>query len=303
MKKRIAWMMLVLMIGTLMGCAGAPEETTLPPETTPPTETVIPETTVPPTTEPQAPSGFVSLNEIIAGTDITMSMEGETIRLSEDGLTIEMSIHRKEVYRNGYIAGIMKDKPIMEDGLVYIHEDFVRSFFCGNSADDVSMFHGTQFFADEVIAALEDPEGSAFNAKLLEEVCLPASMGIEIPNIDPGRIFSETPMSELSGELVNELRMYGYTGDHVYGEYAMIVKSRTTDEDGQQGEQAILDRMTDEQEAFFAEKNIQLADYYDLHSWFQGGFAYASDEELIEALETCYKTKLALSLGWEYPET
>ena len=304
MKKMLLWTMVVLTVFGLSGCAGQPEETTLPTETAIPVETSVPETTVPPTTEVRMPAGYVCLNELLEGTDIAMTAGGQTVTLSEDGLSVELSTYSKEVLRRGYIIGIMKDLPLISGDQVYIREDFFRQFFCKAGAEEVSLFHGTPFFADEVIAALEQPDASAFQTKLVAQVCLPASMGIEIPRIDPARIFSENPMSGYSDALNAELKGYGYNGDYVYGEYAVIVASCSGKaEDPSGGEQAILERMTDEQEAFFGEKQIQLTDFYDLNSWFQGSFTERTDQELIEALETCYRSKLALSLGWEYPET
>lgn len=305
MKKMIVCMMAVLLMLGLWGCAGEPAETTLPTETALPAETepVIPETTVPPATEPKTPVGYVPLNEMLEGSDIVLTVEGENVTLTEDGLTVELSADKKEVYRRGYIAGVMEQTPVLDGDLVYIHREFFDSFFCKEGTDTVSLFHGSQFFADEVIAALEQPDASTFHIKLAAEVCLPGSMGIEVPRIDPERIFSENPMSNYSDMLNQELKGYGYDGDYVFGEYAIIVQTKNRQKPSDaESIQAILDRMTDEQEAFFAEKQIQLTDYYDLNSWFQGGFMDASDEDLIDALETCYKAKLSLSLGWEYPE-
>lgn len=304
MKKMLLWTMLILMACGMLGCAGQPEDTTLNTNTTIPVETSVPETTVPSATEIRMPAGYVCLNELIEGTDITMTAGDQTITLSEDGLTVELASSGKEVRRGGYIVGVMKDVPLIADDRVYIREDFFRDFFCKAGSGEVSLFHGPPFFADEVIAALEQPDASDFQIKLAAQVFLPTSMGIEIPRIDPARIFSENPMSSYSDVLTHELEGYGYTGDYVYGEYVVIVESRSEKTaDPANGEQAILDRMTEEQEAFFAEKQIQLADFYDLNSWFHGGFMEHTDQELIEALETCYRSKLALSLGWEYPET
>ena len=60
-------------------------------------------------------------------------------------------------------------------------------------------------------------------------------------------------------------------------------------------------RMTEDQKSFMEEKQIHMSDYGDLFNWFYGDFTTRSDEELRDALEECYRTRLALSLGWEYP--
>lgn len=310
MKKIISLLLALTVLLSMAGCGADPAETTLPSQTTQPSvsqpivpESTTPSETLPPeTTEPPVPSTHLNLNQHIAGSDITMTIDGETVVLSEDGLTVEFSINSREVYRGGYIMGLMMENPILEDGVVYIREDFFRYFFCKEGSEEVSLFHGVLFFPEEIRSALEHGEESPFNTKMLAQVCLPTSMGIQIPRIEPGRVFQDTPLSELNRELTTELQGCGYFGNYTYSEYTVIVDTLTGKINDRSDEDAIHPLMREDQVVFFEEKQIQLDDFWYLYKWFYGDFTSRSDEELIACLETCYRSNLLLSLGWEYPE-
>ena len=310
MKKLIALILTAAMILTLIGCGTTPDETSQP---TVPAGTTVPDPTIPETTQSVIPTAYVPAEEMLKGSVIEMTVEEDTILLSECDLTLEMTTGSNLVYRKGYVAAVMKSEPIIHEGVVYLHEDFFQMYLRREDSDTLSLFHGVLFHPDEVVDALEHPQASGFNVKLLQEVFLPSSMGIEIPRIDQGRIFQDTPLSQYQG-LAGELKGYGYEGTFTYGEYTVIVNAQTLKAAGiaddtvttvgeyNRQQREVDERMTDEQKAFMEEKQIQLADYGYLFKWFNGGFMEYSDEELRAALEECYKTDLWLMLEWEYRE-
>lgn len=313
MKKNAAFILTALMLLTLCACGQQTPETTAP--TTIPVETTLPvEPTVPETTQPVIPASYIPAEEMIKDSAIELTVEGNKILLTECGLTLEMTTDSNLVYRKGYIAAVMKGEPIIHEGVVYLHEDFFRMYLCRDYTDPVSLFHGVLFHPEEVVAALENPHGVDFGVKLIQEVLLPTSMGIEIARIDPGRIFQDTPLDAYQG-LYTELKGYGYEGTFTFGEYTVIVNAQTlkaagiSDDDvttvGEYNRQQreVDERMTEDQKAFLEEKQIQLYDYGYLFKWFNGDFMDRSDEELKAALEECYKTDLWLLLDWEYKPT
>lgn len=318
MKKRMLCLMIALLLCVLSGCAGNQTETTLPAETTQPMETEPVETTVSPatippeTTEPVIPDAYLCLDEMIAGSDIVLTVDGSDITLTEDGLTVTMSTDSRIVKRYADYTGIMKDVPRIVDGKVYIHSDFFGNFFCKDGSDRVSLFHGALFYVAEVREALMNPDASEFNRKVAEAVCLPGSMGIHIPRLDENRIYLDVPLPQ---EKHTELKHYGYEGSFTYSEYNLIIQSLSLKEAGLSDTDDVTtvgkyrqenperhELMTEEHAAFFEEKQILTEDFWYLYSWFHGGFMGASDEDLIEALETCYRTDLMFKLDWEYPE-
>lgn len=313
MKKIITLTLVALMLLALCACGQQTPETIAP--TTLPTETTLPiVSAVPETTQPVIPASYIPVEEMIKDSAIELTVEGNKILLTECDLTLEMTTDSNLVYRKGYIAAVMKGEPIIYDDVVYLHEDFFRLYLCRDYADPVSLFHGVLFHPEEVVAALENPMASGFNVKLIQEVLLPTSMGIEIDRIDPGRIFQDTPLHEYQG-LYTELKGYGYNGTFTFGEYTVIRNAQTlkaagiSDDDvttvGEYNRQqrGVDERMTEEQKAFLEEKHIQLYDYGYLFKWFYGSFMERSDEELKAALEECYKTDLWLMLEWEYKPT
>lgn len=310
MKKNVALILSALMLLTLCACDRQAPETTAP--TTIPVETTLPvETSVPETTQPVIPASYIPAEEMIKDSAIELTVEGDKILLTECGLTLEMTTDSNLVYRKGYIAAVMKGEPIIYEGIVYLHEDFFRLYLCRDYADPVSLFHGILFHPEEIVAALENPHGVDYGVKLVQEILLPTSMGIEIARIDPGRIFQDTPLDAYQG-LYTELKGYGYEGTYTFGEYTVILNAQTlkaagiSDDDvttvGEyiRQQRGVDERMTEEQKAFLEEKHIQLYDYGYLYKWFYGSFVDRSDEELKAALEECYKTDLWLMLEWEY---
>lgn len=322
-------------VGVLVGCTftsavelDEPEQT-LPQETVP-VPTAPSETTIPPEeTVPQVPDGFVSLNQVLKdeGSEIRVFCEGESILLSEDGLTVELSTDSVIVYRNGFVAAVMKEKPRITDGTVYVHAGFYRDFLCGEkddqlAAEDIaqpSLFHGVLFFANEILDALDQPESSEFNRKLLAEVLLPTSMGIEAPHIDRDRVFTHDRLSEYPESIRNELTAMGYTNveNYSYSEYLILTGARTLSEanmasflrsypelrDADPDEMTVaeftqwqrdnfyrqsIEELYEEEKDFLAEKNIQMSDLAHLKRIFYNAYMEQTDEALKTALEEYY---------------
>ena len=278
---------------------------------TEPAET-IPETTVPETTLPQTPAESVNLNELIAGSDVELSVEGSAITLNEDGMTLELSTDSLLAYRNGYVAAVLKDIPTVIGGNVYVHEDFCNDFLCAEEAEQPSLFHGVLFFAEEILAAIDGPEASAFNQKVAADVLLPSSRGIETPNVDMLRVFSTSPLSGMPEILAQELERLGYENpeQYTYGEYSILSGAQTLAQAGisddaettvaeyqrrqrARDQQTALDELTEEQKAFAAEKGIELSDLTQLRKVFYGAYMEQTDEALKQALEEYYAMNLS----------
>lgn len=316
MKKIFALLLTASMTVALFGCAGGPAETTFPDETTIPStapmETTIPETTVPETTLPQAPAESVCLDQMIEGSDITITREGETILLSEDGLTVELATDSLLVYRDGFVAAVMKSMPVIIGGNVYVHEDFYTGFLCKEDDPQPSLFHGVLFFPEEILSAIEAPDASAFNQKVAAEVMLPTSMGIEAPHVDMDRVFQATPLAEYPEILAAELAGLGYAdaSAYTYSEYAILSGAQALAQAGisnsnettvaeytqrqrSKAKQQFIDGLSEEEKAFAAEKQITFTDLAELQKAYPDGYMDRSDDSLKSALEGYYATDIA----------
>ncbi len=313
MKQKIAMILTMLVALALVGCGGTPGETTLPPQTTTPTEqtetmpieTAVPPTTTPPeTTLPQeVGDGMVELAPLLEGSDIEMTVEGETIYLSEDGLTVELRTNSRFGKRKDHYISTLKAEPQIIDGKVYVHEFYYKNVLLARTEEVPSLFYGMWFFAEEVEAALKDPEGSVFNQKLLDEILLPASMGIEIPRITAGRIFQEVTLSELSKAFLEELEgtEFADRGDLTYTEYGILSGEQTlVQRQRYEGWESAETTASEEQKIFLQEKGVEPHDVWYLYKWFYNGYQTHSEEELKAALEECYRADLMLSgIEWE----
>ena len=302
-KQTIAlWLAAVLTL-SLFGCAGKPAETTAPPETTAPVETTVPPTTVVPTTVPPettlppdyhlTSTGHVRLDQLLEGTAISASVEDEKIILSEDGLVLELAVGSQWVHRDGYVIAGMMSHPRIHDGVIYVHLNAFQNLFLGEWAE-MSLFHGIPFFGDEILDALDQPDASVFNQKLLAEVLLPASMEIDIPHVDMGRAFDIKPLSILPEILSDDLEGRGFSnpGDYTYGEYTILTG------EAKYWSGPSDDYFDEEERAFAAEKGITLTDLYDLYRYFYGAMMVQSDETLKQVLEEYYTTDLQFLEGY-----
>lgn len=320
MKKMMLRLLIALLICSLFGCGTASPETTAPTETTEPVQTTVPveETTVPETTLPQPPAGTVSLGEMIAGSDMELTVEEGTITLSEDGLTVELTTDSKLVSREGYVVAVLAKRPLIIGQDVYVQEDFFHDFLCRDNdfrtdGDQIrpSLFNGVKFFAGEILDALKEPETAAFHQKLLAQVLLPGSMGIETPNINNDRVFQTQPLFEYSQVFIQELTDLGYEDAALftYSEYEVLSGAQTLAQAGissdyqttvaeytwQQREQSwnqFVNGLSDEEKAFAQAKQITLSDLLRLDRVFYGGYMDQSDDALRDALEEYYAAAL-----------
>lgn len=271
----------------------------------------------------QNPDGYISVNEMIEGTGIELSMEGDVILLSEDGLTLELSKNSRIVYRNGYVAAVMKAEPVVQNGILYIHEDFYRDYFCKADSESVSLFHGVMFFPEEILAAIDATDASVFNQKVAAEVVLPTSMGIEAPHVDMDRAFQYRLLSEYPSVLAQELEGLGYqnASAYTYTEYVILSGAQTLRQVGITADMAtgiqydpnmtILeyhkqlallskttwDDLTDVEKEFVTEKQISLSDWWHLHrvfdEYYQGEYMNQTDETLRATLIEYYEADIS----------
>ena len=137
MKKIGMILTIVTLMFGLFACAGKPAETTAPFETTAPVETTVPPTTVPPTTVPPETTlppddhltsqGFAPLEQLIAGSDITVAVEDEQIVMTEDGLVLELDTGSCLVRRDGCVVALLREEPQVFQGAAYVHKnDFLK---------------------------------------------------------------------------------------------------------------------------------------------------------------------------------
>lgn len=280
------------------------------------------ETTVPPETT-LANAGFYPLSELIAGSDIQMTVEGETIILSENGLDLELEIGSTLAHRNGYIAAVLKHSPRLIEETVYIHESFYHHFL--NKQWEVSastelmmpsLFNGMLFFREEVTDAVDSPDGSVFQKKMLEQILLPVSMGIETPHIDMTRIFQPGMLADKPAALTQELINLGYAdaANYAYGEYVILANAQTCAQAGisdndemtvwefhrhqsMQGREEFWESLTDEERAFMDRFDLVADDYLFLRNEYSGSYMDKSEDELKTILTEYYEMDLAYLRG------
>ncbi len=257
-----------------------------------PEETIPPESTTVPTTEPTEPipsqiqnRSLLPLEPMLEGSAISYSLDGDTITLSEDGLILELRLDSRFLQHNGRLVGSMGFAPMVYQGQIYVHSKFGQNFLLAGQ-ETPSLFHGMLFSTEEIQAALDDPDGSAFHRKLLAEVLLPSSMGITIPHVDSARRFQDTPLNEA---LIADLESRGIAdaSQYTYTEYQLLTGTLTQ----RPQNQADFDEET---LAFLREKDIHPNDVWYLYKWFQGQYQNQSDQALKEALESCYRSDLVL---------
>lgn len=334
----ITMVALILVCALIVGCTftgpveGSEPEETIPVETTQPEETTMPEETAGQLTERDQrmeKAGFVRLDRLLEGTDIRMAVDGETITLSEDGLVLEFSPKSLGIRRNGFVVAAMEKMPRLLDGVVYVYEQAAQTLFVRESG--ISLFHGTLFFPDEILNALNQSDASAFHQKLLNEVLLPTSMGIETPHIDMDRVFQSQPLSELPEELAEELENLGYENPehYTYSEYTLLSGAQTMkqanmihkltgpewrDEDPNQVSvaeytawersqswQTYVDSLSEEEKAFAQEKGIELEDLSYLDRLYNGAYLRQTDAVLKQTLEEYYAAEMSRISG-QYTE-
>lgn len=310
MKTFITLTLVALMLLTLCACGQqAPETTaptTLPVETTIPIETTLPEPQPSETTAPAELSSYVCIDELQRVSDIIQIVDGENIILLENGLRLELSTDSDLAYREGFIAAVMKAAPMIVDGSVYIHKDFYQDFFCKDGTDLVSMYHGVLFFPEEIIAAIDNPEG---NKMILSEILLPTSMGIETPHINMRRVFQPGMLADKPASLTAELNSLGYTDITTYGEYVILLDAapceklgvtagagmtyrQYLDKQRTEDREETMKNLSDEEKAFMEQYGIVLDDYLFLKNEYHG-IPDKTEEELRAILTEYYEMDIA----------
>lgn len=330
-RRKSAWtaaVMLVLALSlTACGAVLGPKSEAEPPKAPPvPTEDVQeavpeapPEEVSAPEEVPPHKDGYLPLEELLEKTRLFYAFEANKLSLVEDSFQIDLFVDDKMIYRNGYITDSMKKPLAVEDGVVFLPEDFYEDFLL-NGHDTPSLYNGIRFFPTEVVEALDEPE---VYAKVLEQVELPRSMDIETPNLDQKRIFNT---SDLEGYtmLLEQLRADGWENpeDLTYGEYQAIWDSQTLDEAGydekmygykdflkayphtdpstetvkafsawmsERTVQGQLEGISPENMAFLVEKNIRPEDVHWLQKDFYDSYPQQPDETLKEFIEAYYQ--------------
>lgn len=318
MKKISTLILAALMLLSLCACDQQTTETTapttIPVETTLPIETTLPETQPLETSAPVDLSSYVCIDELQRVSDLIQIVDGESIVLLENGLRLELSTNSGLAYRNGYVAAVMKAAPKIVDGSVYIQKDFYQDFFCKDGTDLVSMYHGVLFFPEEIIAAIDNPEG---NQMILSEILLPTSMGIETPHINMRRVFLPGMLADKPSSLTAELNSLGYTGITTYGEYVILLDAAPCEKLGvtagtgmtyreyldkqrAEGREETLKNLSDEEKAFMEQYGIVLDDYLFLKKEYYG-IPDKTEAELKSILSDYYEMDIAYL--WEASET
>ena len=152
---------------------------------------------------------YFCIHDLEAVSDISVTVQGQTATLREDGLEVSLSADSNYVLRGSDLVAAMQQRPVVEDGNFYASVDFWEAFLCAGGEAQPSLFHGMKFRAGEVLTALYAKEKSAFDQKLLEAVLLPTSMGIDQPHIDMARIYVTTLLSEYSAVFTSEMKRLG----------------------------------------------------------------------------------------------
>lgn len=248
-------------------------------------------------------------------------------------MTLTMSLGSRLCYREGYVATVMGTEPTVEENQVYVDYPFYKLYLCGGEDTQPSLFTCCWFFADEVLAALDDPDGSVFHQKVLSQTCRPSAFGIEIPNLDPSRILQPQGLQPANR---NELIDLGYenTESLCYTEYTVLFNGQSLPDAIKRGydwrdstilnqlvrdgmnpyhitlgqysfyaqklsEQEQYDDLTEAKKTFLQEKQLSLSDNQYLWKYFHGSQMEHSDDELREALEQVYQTNLDFISGWK----
>ncbi len=280
------------------------------------------ETTVPRETT-LANVGFYPLDELIAGTDIRMSVDGEKIILSEHGLNLELEPGSVLAHRNGYIAAVLERAPRLIEGTVYVHDSFYHHFLTKqwevSASTELllpSLFNGMLFFPEEVMDAVDAPDGSVFQQKLLSQVLLPTSMGIETPHIDMTRVFQPGMLADKPSALIKELINLGYSdaAGYAYGEYVILSNAQTCAQAGisnndemtvwefhrhqsMLGHQEFWENLTDAEREFMNRYDLVADDYLFLRNEYSGSYMELPEGELKTILTEYYELDLAYLRG------
>ena len=291
--ERKALISMILACSMIAGCASTPD----PMESTDPVA-ITQEQTVPtedPTVlmhEQLTAQGYIPIEQLLQGSDIRVTVDGATIILSEDGLELELSCETPWIWRDGFIMAALGNPPEIVGDTAYVFQRDFEQLFQGEHSE-LSLFYGISFYPEEIASAVMSPDGSEFNQKLLAEVLLPTSMGIETPHVDMGRVFKDIPLSLYTNYVSEDLKELGYENPEeiTYSEYQVIYRQKKTSEyEARKNRewQEFLDGLTEEQMQYAEEKGIELRDFAFLKAVFMDDLLNQSDEVLKTTLELYY---------------
>ena len=266
-------------------------------------------------------SGYFCVDDLEKNSDILIKTDTDAVTFVEDGLQIYLSINTPYIYRDTYIIGAMKSKPIRQGGKWYVPKDFYDQFLCAGNVKVPSIFNGALFFAQEIMTALYENCDGSFSKKLLDAILLPTSMGIGEPHLDMSRVFVETPLTEYPNTLMSEMKRLGIKNPEklTYGEYAVINGTQSLASAGmaavtennpelsgidsntmtvaeytawQQSNalQNFKKGLSTEAMDFAAKKGITLSDLSFLNRYFYGNYMEETDNNLRNALLQFYST-------------
>lgn len=275
---------------------------------------------------------YFCIRDLEAVSDISVSVQGQTVTLSEDGLEVSLSADSNYVLRGSDLVAAMAQRPVVEDGNFYASVDFLEAFLCADGAAQPSLFHGMKFRAGEVLTALYAKDKSAFDQKLLEAVLLPTSMGIDQPHINMARIYVTTPLREYSEIFTSEMKRLGIREPEqlAYGAYEVIYGAQSLASAGMSAQldgdpdaaafdptvmtvaaytswqqaqaQKQFEAGLSAQAKAFAEKNkITYSDLSYLHRYFNGSYLEKTDAELRDALVQYYAADVGYLQGLAAP--
>lgn len=323
-----ALILCVVAIAVMVGCTftGAVDPTE-PEESTPPTETTEPVETTEPFAS-TIPEDFVRLDTLLEGTEIRVTHDNWIITLFEDDLVLKLLQNSRNVYRvyngYGYLMAVMAEAPLIEHDVVYVHEDFYHDFLCMYGTKEPSLFHSCVYLPEEIVGALSltDPSSNARIMKILEAVTEPSSMGIEIPRIEMRRVLQTqigVPLPKTVSDELKAIGAHNYRRDSLYYTESEILNNsvsvrsaglansmKTYPElkDISPDEMTVTqylywtsyyntlnsyNNLSAARKAFLEEKNILFDDLSYLRKFYFDDYMNCTDEDLIDALETCYQ--------------
>lgn len=193
---------------------------------------------------------------------------------------------------------------------------------------------------EEIKTALLEYEQTGRADDMIQDILLPASMGIEIPNLNPAKVLNETPLKEYGGreEFYANLRAHGYDDPDMenmpYWQYEQLeanwllepemvellagTNPELADRDlsqwtyadynrfnEQRNEENLMNWFTEEQQAELKARGIRAEDLRPLLKMFHQPetILQQPDYALKAILEDWYETKLTLSLGADWRES
>ena len=168
------------------------------------------------------------LQDICRSGGIAMEEQGDRILLREGGLTVELGLGDRYLRREGHLMNSMAAAPVRRDGLIWVSPDLLLSLLTGGEAVTPSLYRAVYFFEEEAAAAIQDPEAEE-SRRILEQIALPTSMGIEAVRVDRSRLFQNTPIADLPASFGADMAAFGFAdvSDLCYTDYEVAAGVQT----------------------------------------------------------------------------